>query len=143
MRGRVLAVGIRIDSPSVVWDAGTKTAGKLPTLRSWGGKVGSRRSTGRDLFGDVALVVFLLAQASDGVLTYVGVSTYGTHIEANPLIGWLMALLGEGAALATAKAAAVIFGIALHLSSVHRAVAALAILYLAVAVFPWIAILYY
>ena len=105
--------------------------------------MGSRGSTRRDLFGDVALVVFLLAQASDGVLTYVGVSTYGTHIEANPLIGWLMALLGEGAALATAKGAAVTFGIALHLSSVHRAVAALAILYLAVAVFPWIVILYY
>lgn len=105
--------------------------------------MGSRGSTSRELFGDVALVVFLLAQASDGVLTYVGVSTYGVHIEANPLIGWLMAMLGEGAALATAKVAAVTFGIALHLSSVHRAVAALAILYLAVAVFPWIIILYY
>jgi uncharacterized membrane protein len=105
--------------------------------------VGTRRSTGRDIFGDVALLVFLIAQASDGVLTYVGVSTYGTHIEANPLIGWLMTLLGEGAALATAKAAAVLFGIGLHLSAVHRAVAALAILYLAVAVFPWITILFY
>lgn len=105
--------------------------------------MGTRGSTGRDIFGDVALLVFLIAQASDGVLTYVGVSTYGLHIEANPLIGWLMTLLGEGAALATAKVAAVGFGIALHLSSVHRAVAALAILYLAVAVFPWIAILFY
>lgn len=121
----------------------SKEAGNLPTLRSWGGKVGSRGSTGRDIFGDVALIVFLIAQASDGVLTYVGVSTYGLHIEANPLIGWLMTLLGEGAALATAKAAAVAFGIALHLTAVHRAVAALAILYLAVAVFPWITILFY
>src|SRR4051812_50198853 len=90
------------------------------------GKVGTRGSTGRDVFGDVALLVFLIAQASDGVLTYVGVSTYGHHIEANPLIGWLMTILGEGAALATAKGAAVAFGIALHLSAVHRAVAALA-----------------
>ena len=118
-------------------------AGNLPTLRNWGVKVGTRGSTGRDIFGDVALLVFLIAQASDGVLTYVGVSTYGLHIEANPLIGWLMALLGEGAALATAKGAAVAFGIALHLSAVHRAVAALAVLYLAVAVFPWVAILFY
>ena len=31
----------------------------------------------RHLFGDVSVVVFLLAQALDGVLTYVGVSTYG------------------------------------------------------------------
>jgi len=122
---------------------GLKEAGNLPTLRNWGGKVGTRGRTGRDIFGDVALMVFLLAQASDGVLTYVGVSTYGLHIEANPLIGWLMTILGEGAALATAKGAAVIFGIALHLSAVHRAVALLAVLYLAVAVFPWITILFY
>ncbi len=120
-----------------------KEAGHLPTLRSEGGIVGTRGSTGRDIFGDVALIVFLIAQASDGVLTYVGVSTYGLHIEANPLIGWLMTILGEGAALATAKAAAVVFGIALHLSAVHRAVAALAVLYFAVAVFPWVAILFY
>ena len=52
--------------------------------------------TGRDIFGDVALLVFLIAQASDGVLTYVGVSTYGLHIEANPLIGWLMSLDRRG-----------------------------------------------
>ena len=127
----------------VVAPNGWKEAGNLPTLRSWGGKVGTRGSTGRDIFGDVALIVFLIAQASDGVLTYVGVSTYGLHIEANPLIGWLMTILGEGAALATAKAAAVAFGIALHLSAVHRAVAALAVLYFAVAVFPWITILFY
>jgi len=105
--------------------------------------VGTDGSTRRDLFGDIALVVFLIAQASDGVLTYVGVSTYGLHMEANPLIGWLMTVLGEGAALATAKAAAVGFGIALHLSAVHRAVAVLAVVYLTVAVVPWLAILFY
>lgn len=103
----------------------------------------TRGNTGRDLFGDIALLVFLIAQASDGVLTYVGVSTYGLHIEANPLIGWLMSLIGQGAALATAKVAAGFFGIALHLSAVHRAVAILAAFYLAVAVFPWVAILFY
>jgi hypothetical protein len=54
-----------------------------------------------------------------------------------------MTLIGQGAALATAKGAAVFFGIALHLSAVHRAVALLAVLYLAVAVFPWVAILFY
>jgi uncharacterized membrane protein len=105
--------------------------------------VGTRGSTHRDIFGDIALLVFLIAQATDGVLTYVGVSTYGRHIEANPLIGWLMTLIGQGAALAAAKGAAVFFGIALHLSAVHRAVALLAVLYLAVAVLPWMAILFY
>jgi hypothetical protein len=99
--------------------------------------------TRRNMFGDLALTVFLLAQVSDGVLTYVGVRTYGLHVEGNPLIGWLMLAMGEGPALATAKLAAGFFGIALHLSSVHRAVALLAAFYVAVAVVPWVAILFY
>jgi uncharacterized membrane protein len=105
--------------------------------------VGTRGRTRRDMFGDIALLAFLIVQASDGVLTYVGVSTYGLHIEANPIIAWLMSSIGEGPALATAKLAAGIFGIALHLSAVHRAVAVLAGVYLAVAVLPWLAILFY
>jgi uncharacterized membrane protein len=123
----------------VFWE----TATRLPIVRRRGDRVGTRGSTHRDIFGDIALLVFLIAQASDGVLTYVGVSTYGRHIEANPLIGWLMTMIGQGAALATAKGAAVFFGIALHLSAVHRAVALLAVLYIAVAVLPWVAILFY
>jgi hypothetical protein len=95
------------------------------------------------MFGDVALIVFLLAQASDGVLTYIGVSTYGLHVEGNPLIAWLMAAMGEGPALATAKLAAGFFGIALHMSAVHRAVALLAGFYVAVAIIPWVTILFY
>jgi uncharacterized membrane protein len=97
----------------------------------------------RSRFGDVALVAFLLAQASDGVLTYVGVSTYGVRIEANPLLGWLMTVMGQGVALTAAKAAAGAFGIVLHLTSVHRTVALLAALYVAAAVVPWIGVLFY
>ena len=98
---------------------------------------------GRSLFGDLALVFFLLAQASDGVLTYVGVSVYGPQMEGNPLLMWLMDAMGEGPALATAKLTAGFFGIILHVSAVHRAVASLAAFYLVVAIAPWIAILYY
>ena len=104
-------------------------------------KLGTLRSNHR-FFGDVAVVVFLLAQASDGVLTYIGVSTYGLAIEGNPLIAWLMEAMGEGPALATAKVTAGVFGIALHLSAVHRAVALLAVFYLVAAIAPWMAILY-
>ena len=93
-------------------------------------------------FGNVVVVAFLLAQALDGVFTYVGVRQYGLSAEANPLLGWLMASFGSGIALAAAKAAAGAFGIALHLSAVHRLVAALAAFYLAVAVVPWIAVLF-
>jgi hypothetical protein len=98
-----------------------------------------RRST----FGDVALVAFLLVQACDGVLTYVGVSTYGIRIEGNPLLGWLMSSLGQGVALAAAKGTAGAFGIALHLTAVHRVVALLTALYVAAALVPWIGILFY
>jgi hypothetical protein len=99
--------------------------------------------TRRNLFGDIALIAFLLAQASDGVLTYIGVRTFGPRVEGNPLIAWLMTAMGEVPALATAKLTAGFFGVALHMSSVHRAVALLAAFYVAVAVLPWIAILFY
>lgn len=97
---------------------------------------------GSRLFGDVAVIVFLLAQASDGVLTYVGVSTYGISVEGNPLIAWLMTALGEGPGLATAKVTAGGFGIALHVAGVHKAVALLAGFYYVVAIGPWVALLY-
>jgi uncharacterized membrane protein len=93
-------------------------------------------------FGNLVVVAFLLVQACDGVLTYIGVSTYGVHIEGNPLLGWLMDAMGEGLALATAKMTAGAFGIALHLVSVHRVVAALAAFYVVVAIVPWISILF-
>lgn len=95
------------------------------------------------MFGDAVLVAFLLAQACDGVLTYVGVSTYGLRIEGNPLLGWLMSSVGQGVALTAAKTTAGIFGIALHLTAVHRIVALLTAFYVAAAVVPWIGILFY
>ena len=104
--------------------------------------LGTAGATRRNLFGDLALVLFLLAQASDGVLTYVGIATYGPAIEANPLIAWLMGAMGQGLALTAAKVTAATFGVALHLIAVHKAVAALAIFYIAVAVVPWISLLF-
>jgi hypothetical protein len=95
----------------------------------------------RSVFGDVVLVVFLLTQCFDGVLTYVGVVTFGIGIEANPIIAGLMTHLGHGTALIGAKLVAALLGIALHLRAVHTAVAVLAAFYLVVAVLPWTAIL--
>lgn len=103
--------------------------------------LGTAARNGR-LFGDLAVIVFLLAQVSDGVLTYIGVSTYGLEVEGNPLIAWLMTALGEGPGLATAKVTAGGFGMALHVAGVHMTVAALASFYLVVAIAPWVAILY-
>lgn len=93
-------------------------------------------------FANVVVIAFLIAQACDGVFTYVGVSLYGTAAEGNPLLAWLMESMGHGPALATAKGMAGAFGIALHLSAVHRVLAALVVFYVAVAVGPWMAILF-
>jgi hypothetical protein len=97
----------------------------------------------RSIFGDVALIGFLLAQVFDGALTYVGMSAFGPTVEANPLLGWLMSVVGQGPALTGSKVVAAAFGIALHLSSVHRAVALLTLFYIVVAIVPWLAILYF
>lgn len=96
-------------------------------------------------FGDVAILAFLLAQAFDGVFTYLGVQTlgYGPAIEGNPLLSLGMSSMGVGATLAIAKATAAGFGALLHVVSVHRVVAALAVLYYAAAVLPWTRILFF
>jgi len=93
-------------------------------------------------FGNLVVVAFLVAQACDGVFTYVGVRMYGTCIEGNPLLGWMMGAMGQGLALAAAKGVAGAFGIALHLTAVHRLVAALPLLYIVVAIVPWLTILF-
>jgi hypothetical protein len=94
-------------------------------------------SARRSLFGDVVLVMFLLAQCFDGVFTYVGVTTFGISIEANPLLVALMAALGQGPALTAAKVLAGALGICLHLREVHGAIALLTVFYLAAAILPW------
>jgi hypothetical protein len=114
--------------------ARSRTAATLPLL--W------RSPEERSRFGDVAIVVFLLAQYLDGIFTYIGVMRFGVGIEANPLISTLMLWLGSGSGIVAAKAAAGVLGMALHLGRVHRAVAALATLYIAAAILPWTFILF-
>ena len=92
--------------------------------------------------GNAILVAFLLAQAADGVFTYVGLATVGNWIEGNPLIAVLVGTLGRGAAVACSKLFAATLGIVLHLADVHHAVAVLTILYVVVALIPWTAVLF-
>jgi hypothetical protein len=92
--------------------------------------------------GDVLLVLFLLAQCLDGVLTYVGVLSYGPAVEANPLVAGLMLRFGEGGGLLGAKIVASALGIALHLRQVHVAIALLTAFYVGVAILPWTILLF-
>ena len=104
----------------------------------WGVSSANLRSS----FGDLAIVAFLLTQAADGALTYVGTATHGTWIEANPLIVTLIGAVGMGPALAGAKLFASSLGMLLHLTGVHIAIVALTGLYLMTAIVPWTSILF-
>lgn len=97
----------------------------------------------RSLFGDCVVLAFLLAQACDGVFTYVGMKTLGPSIEGNPLLAVLMIRMGGAAALFTAKLLAGSLGILLHLTGVHRIVAVLTGLYIVAAVVPWATVLFF
>ena len=96
----------------------------------------------RSRFGDAVIVLFLLAQAADGVLTYVGVTTFGVHLEANPLLASLMDIFGYGTAVTGAKVVASGLGISLHLVGVHRILAILTGVYVVAAVLPWAGLLW-
>lgn len=106
----------------------------------WGSPPGVRSNA--SWFGNLVIVLFLLAQATDGVFTYIGMSQHMIG-EGNPLLAWLMGAMGTGPALAGAKVAAAGFGMVLHLTAVHRIIFGLTIVYLLAAVLPWAVILFH
>ncbi len=92
-------------------------------------------------FGNFIVLAFLVVQALDGALTYVGLATLGRVAEGNPVVASLMAAFGLGVGLTGAKLFAASLGIALHIFGAHRLVAALTAFYLAGAILPWMAVL--
>jgi len=86
----------------------------------------------------VILLLFLTAQAFDGVFTYVAVTAVGTHAESNQLLVFWMALIGAGPALILAKAVAIAAGAFVYHRGLHGLLAGLTVLYAAVAIGPWI-----
>ncbi len=106
------------------------------------GPLGRFREYRHTTFGNAVILVFFCAQAADGVFTYLGVQAFGRMVEANPVISYLIHLVGAGPALASAKLAAIGFGSLLHLLTVHRIVALLTGIYLAGAIAPWVYLLF-
>jgi Domain of unknown function (DUF5658) len=92
-------------------------------------------------FGNRVVLVFLVAQALDGVLTYIGVASAGHVTEGNPLVASLVAAVGLGPGLFSAKLWACGLGAALHLSGTHRLVALPTAIYFVAAIIPWTALL--
>ena len=96
-----------------------------------------RHNLQNERFGDIAVVTFMVVQALDGILTYLGVHIWGPSVEANPLISSAVSFAGVGTGVAVAKLFAVGLGMILHLRRVHGVVALLTAFYLAVAIVPW------
>jgi hypothetical protein len=94
-----------------------------------------------NLFGNVAVIVFIIVQAMDGVLTYLGVHSWGPSIEANPIMSSTLAAIGVGPGLMAAKLFAISLGILLHLRRVHLVIAFLTAFYVAAAIVPWTVLL--
>jgi hypothetical protein len=86
----------------------------------------------------VILLLFLTAQGFDGLFTYTAVQAYGLHAEGNVLIATWMALVGPATALFGAKAVAGACGVLLYVRGLHRTLSLLTIVYLVVAIGPWL-----
>ena len=94
------------------------------------------------MFGDVIWVLFIAAQAADGVFTYLGLRVFGIGMEANPLLSWYALTFGIGTALASAKLLAAGCAAFLHCVGRHHTLASLTVLYLLGAVWPWTQLLW-
>ena len=92
-------------------------------------------------FGRAALIAFFATQLFDGMLTYVGVATFGPTAEGTPIVATYLSVLGAGTALIAVKTFASACAILLYFNQRHRELAALAILYGAAAVWPWMTLL--
>jgi uncharacterized membrane protein len=111
------------------------TAHVLPWTRP---ASGGRLLPGKDSLAEAIWIAFVVVQALDGAMTFIGIHTFGTHIEANPLLAWYVSALGPAVALCAAKLFAVACGAALYLTAQHKTIAVLALTYLLGAVGPWI-----
>ena len=87
------------------------------------------------------MIAFVIAQFCDGVLTYIGVHTFGQGIEANPILSWYIAAFGAGAALFAAKCLAIGCAVLLYRFARYRTIGALTVMYFAMAVQPWVSLL--
>jgi Domain of unknown function (DUF5658) len=92
-------------------------------------------------FGNVVIILFLVAQVLDAVLTYLGLSI-GIS-EGNPLVAYSFHHAGVGPGLTLAKLIAVACSMSLHLLGLHRILAMLTVMYLSLAILPWTYLLYF
>lgn len=85
----------------------------------------------------MAFALFAAVQLADAVLTQRGVDRYGPSIEANPIIGASMQVLGVPAALTIWKLVACAGGALLHICEQYLALALLTVVFVVAATLPW------
>jgi hypothetical protein len=83
------------------------------------------------------LLLFLLAQACDGLFTYSAVQAYGIAAEGNMVLATWMAIAGPFPTLFVAKLVAAGGGVLLYYRGIHRTLALLTLLYVVAAIGPW------
>ena len=92
-------------------------------------------------FTRLTLLVFLVFQAADGLMTYGVASAFGASVEGNPLIATWMHIVGVGPAVFVAKIASAAGGILLYARGVYFWLAACTVFYAFGAVIPWLRVL--
>lgn len=91
--------------------------------------------------GDFVWLAFVVVQVLDGVMSYIGVRTFGPWIEANPIVGFYAEALGPALGFTGAKLFAVGCGTVLSMMARHGTLAVLTAVYVVFAVAPWLEIL--
>jgi hypothetical protein len=84
------------------------------------------------------LAFFLIAQACDGLFTYVVVDAFGPIAEGNLLLATWIGLVGAEPAIFGAKAIASAGGVLLHYQGLHRILLGLTLFYGVFAIGPWL-----
>ena len=87
------------------------------------------------------LVIFVLLQLADGLLTYAAIERFGASAEGNPILATWIMITGAVPALIGAKLLAYACGGVLYATGVHRVLVGLSALYLFAAVVPWLQLL--
>ena len=100
-----------------------------------------RVPAGRVSSAQLIWMAFVAVQVLDGAMSYIGVELHGPAIEANPVVGWYLTALGPAIGFTVAKLYALGCGAVLYVTARHYWVAALTILYLLLAVGPWMHVL--
>jgi hypothetical protein len=101
----------------------------------------SRLPSRQRSYVDGLWILFVVVQILDGVLTYIGVRTFGIGIEGNPLVAWYAQAFGPAAGLAAAKLFAIGCASILYLTARRGAVAILTVVYIVFAIAPWAVLL--